>query len=270
MDTKFWGPSGWRLLHLITFMYEPEAQRSSVREMFTMLPFVLPCKFCRASLTDYMKKEPLTETVLKDSSSLSRWLYKIHNLVNAKLRGQGLLNEADPSFEAVERIYQERIRQGCTRTTFEGWDFLFSIAENHPFSRSGRNSLPMPDAPASAGSPLERNKWNLMKSGERMKFYEKFWKSLGKSLPFEEWRGAWDSCDVRWGRMRAGRRAWIREIWRLRCCMEKKLELVNKEEFESLCRKLQDHRSGCGRKRRAITCRRLRGGERKTLKNKRV
>jgi hypothetical protein len=217
-----------------------------------------------------MEDEPLSETVLKDSSSLSLWLYKIHNLVNSKLRGQGLLNQSDPSFEAVQRIYEERIRQGCTKTTFEGWDFLFSIAENHPFSRSGRNSLPMPDAPSTEGgrqlSPLEKNKWNLMKSGERMKFYEKFWKSLGKSLPFAEWREAWASCEPRWGRLRTGRRMWIREIWRLRCCMEKQLELVNKEEFESLCRKLQDHRSGCGNKRRAITCRRLRSHERKTRK----
>ena len=59
MDTRFWGPSGWRLLHTITFAYNPETDKSSTGQLFNMLPFVLPCKFCRASLTEYMENDPV-------------------------------------------------------------------------------------------------------------------------------------------------------------------------------------------------------------------
>jgi hypothetical protein len=34
--------------------------------------------------------------------------------------------------------------------------------------------------------------------------------------------------------------------------------LVNREEFNSLCKRLADHRSGCGKRPRAKTCRRSR------------
>ena len=68
MDTKFWGPSGWKLLHLITFTYEP-SQSKAVGKFFELLPFVLPCKFCRASLTEYMDDDPID---LKSKATLTK------------------------------------------------------------------------------------------------------------------------------------------------------------------------------------------------------
>lgn len=279
MDTRFWGPSGWRLLHLITFTYEPigakrlgqtssrggePRQKESIRELFSMLPFVLPCKFCRASLVQYMRKEPL-EPALKSRATLTRWLYKIHNHVNAKLREQGLLKDADPSFADVKKVYEDRVAAGCIRTEFEGWDFLFSIADNHPFSQNAKNSTPMPDAPTSLQSadgltPEERNEFNLMTPEERMPYYKRFWESLAGTngaLPFLTWRDAWTTCGIRYESINH-RQTWIRELWRVRCCLEKELELVNHEEFGSLCKRLANHRSGCGSKTRGKTCRRKR------------
>ena len=255
MDTRFWGPSGWRLLHLITFTYEPEKQKAAVREMFSMLPFVLPCKYCRASFSQYLRKEPL-EPALHSRAKLTRWLWKIHNLVNGKLRGQGLLKEADPSFADVKKVYEERVAAGCIRTEFEGWNFLFSIAENHPFSQGARASTPMPDAPAVADTPELRNEYNLMKPEERIVYYERFWKSLAGALPFQEWRDAWTACAIRWDTLEK-RYEWMRELWKVRCCMEKELQLINHEEFGSLCKRLINHRSGCGTKKRGKTCRRI-------------
>ena len=250
MDTRFWGPSGWRLLHLITFTYEP-SERVAVKEMFSMLPYVLPCKFCRQSLSAYYEADPL-EPALKSRQTLSRWLWRIHNQVNAKLRGQGLASAqaADPPFASVRKVYSDRIAAGCTKTDFEGWDFLFSIAENHPFTQNAK----MSDAPPHA-SPDLRNRYNTMEPAERMEFYERFWKSVGPALPFEEWRKAWDQCHLSAAALRS-KKTCIRELWRIRCCLESRLELVNREEFGSLCKRLAEHRSGCARKLRAKTCRR--------------
>ena len=251
MDTRFWGPSGWRLLHLITFQYEP-SQRDSVKEMFQMLEYVLPCKYCRASFSEYIEKLPI-EPHLTSKTRLSRWLYKIHNMVNEKLRKQNLLHEPNPSFASVKKVYEERIQEGCMRTAFEGWDFLFSIAENHPFSPSSKVSSPMENTPSDkkeANTPELRNRYNIITPEERITFYKRFWRSIGPSLPFTEWRDAWSECKPIF------ENNYKKELWKLRCCMEKKLELVNQEKFESVCKKLEEHKSGCNKKKRGKTCRR--------------
>jgi hypothetical protein len=243
-----------------------------------------------------MRKEPL-EPALKSRATLTRWLYKIHNHVNAKLRDQGLLKDADPSFADVKKVYEDRVAAGCIRTEFEGWNFLFSIADNHPFSQSARNSSPMPDAPigdiqmltslkggglpkaqsadgltyskggglpkaqsADGLTPEEKNEFNLMTPEERMPYYKRFWESFtgtNGALPFLTWRNAWTTCGIRYETLNH-RKTWIRELWRVRCCLEKELELVNREEFGSLCKRLANHRSGCGSKTRGKTCRRKR------------
>ena len=252
MDTKFWGPSGWKLLHLITFTYEPSSSKAVAR-FFELVPFVLPCKFCRASLTEYMDADPID---LKSRAALTKWLWRIHNKVNDKLRSQGLLNEPNPSFNTVKKIYEERVSQGCMRVEFEGWDFLFSIAENHPYSRFSK-SLPMEGCPAKDNlCEKDKNRWNMMSADERFNKYVDFWKSVGPVLP-KEWRDAWTSCSFQESSLEK-RTSLIRELWRIRCCMERSLELVNKEEFQSLCKRLVNHRSGCGKKKRAKTCRKTR------------
>lgn len=270
MDTRFWGPSGWRLLHLITFTYTP-SDRSAVEKVFTTLPFVLPCKFCRNSLTEYMEEDPL-KPALESRISLSRWLWRIHNKVNDKLCKQGLLSEHNPSFDTVKKVYQERVDAGCIKTEFEGWEFLFSIAENHPFSPSSKNSLPMEGCPEAHSKSLcveEKNKWNILTPEERFEFYEEFWKNIGKALPFQEWIDAWKSAEMRLNTI-DNRRSLIKELWRIRCIMEKNLELVNRDKFQSLCKRIRAHRSGCGKKPRARTCRKGSSEKQKEKKNKTV
>jgi hypothetical protein len=150
----------------------------------------------------------------------------------------------------------ERIDAGCIKTDFEGWDFLFSIAENHPFSPSSKNSLPMEGCPSSAEKLCfkEKNRWNLLRPEERYEKYVEFWESLGASLPFQEWIDAWGEAGLRRGQLKT-RATFIKELWRIRCSMEKNLELVNREKFQSLCKRIREHRSGCGKKPRARTCR---------------
>lgn len=266
MDTRFWGPSGWQFLHQITFAYEPR-QRAAVRVLFETLPYVLPCKFCRSSLTEYMREDPL---VLDSRDALSRWLWRIHNCVNDKLRGQGQSLEANPTFESVRTYYQDLLASGCSQTQFPGWTFLFSLAENHPLSRGSLKTTPIPDAPPRVPGMAadEMNQWNLLRPEERMPYYTKFWSAVGGSLPYPEWRRLWKRAAARLATTR--RKSLIKSLWKVRCALETEFELQNRTKFADLCTDLVRHRSGCAKSLNARTCRVKRGGgggKAKTRKN---
>ena len=250
MDTRFWGPSGWKLLHSITFAYNPK-QITIVKELFSMLPFVLPCKFCRASLSEYMEKHSLQDA-LKSRDSLTRWLWRIHNEVNKKLRSQQLAVEPDPPFEKVKEFYEDLLSRGCSRIDFQGWDFLFSVAELHPFSKSSRGSIPIKGAPPcdTIDTAEEKNKWNCLPIKERLVFYKRFWLAVGPSLPFVEWRSAW----LRPTNL-SQRQTTLKWLWKTRCHIENKLELLNKCKYSHLCKTLKRFRSGCAKSIKAKTCR---------------
>jgi hypothetical protein len=250
MDTRFWGPSGWKLLHSITFAYSPK-NKAAVKELFTTLPFVLPCKFCRASLSEYMEKDPLAPA-LDSANTLSKWLWRIHNEVNKKLRSQKLRVEPDPPFEQVKTFYEDLLATGCSKTNFEGWDFLFSIAELHPMSKSARGSIAIKDAPPcdTLVTAEQRNRWNCLDATERLVYYKRFWLAVGPSLPFSEWRSTWLRP-----RTLSRRQTTLRWLWKTRCTMEKGLNLLNKCKYYNLCKTLKRFRSGCAKSVKAKTCR---------------
>ena len=263
MDTRFWGPSGWRILHSITFSYNPIKDKSAVRELFTMLPYVLPCKFCRTSLQEYMEADPL-EPTLVSRDSLTRWLWRIHNSVNAKLRDQKLPVEPDPPFESVKEFYDSLLASGCSKTEFSGWDFLFSVADLHPMSPLAKKSVPMPGAPPcdSLKTLEEKNKWNCLRPEERLPLYKKFWVAVGKSLPFNEWREIWKNIPTSTHTSKTITMKWL---WKVRCQMEDRLDLLNRCKYSQLCKTLKSHRSGCSKSRRARTCRKTKT---KTIKQR--
>ena len=120
MDTRFWGPSAWQLFHLVAFKSEhPD-------DVLNQMKDVLPCKFCRASTTEYVKEHPLR-------GDPGKWLYEIHNMVNRKLRTQckddpAVVNPGpDPSFEEIKERYMS-----LKPTAVLGADFLASISANYP------------------------------------------------------------------------------------------------------------------------------------------
>jgi hypothetical protein len=122
MDTRFFGPSGWQLFHLIAFR-SPHPE-----ELLLMIKDILPCKFCRESTKQFTHELPMT-------SNPGKWLYDLHNKVNNKLRTQckddpAVINPGpDPSFEDVKKIYMS-----MKPTSIPGRDFLFSVAINYPDS----------------------------------------------------------------------------------------------------------------------------------------
>lgn len=270
MDTKYWGPSGWKLLHLIA---EKESTSkithkdwSIHRHFWSLIPYILPCKFCRASLSIYYEKHSIPH----DNRQMRTWLYKIHNLVNAKLREQGQII-TDPPYESVKKHYSDLLNADCTGTEFPGWEFLFCIADNYPGTSP---SKPMPDTPLHilSANPKDislkiRNKYNLLTDGERIESLSKFWAIIPQVLPFPVWSAIWAAeCEKTCGSDFRGRAPAKRRVWKIKCAMDKELHKESEDTYYGLCRKVASKRSGCSTSKNALTCRAIK----KTQKKKRV
>ena len=111
MNTTFWGPDGWKFLHILTFIY-PENPNSDekikMKRFMNSICFILPCKYCRLSFTKYMKSLPIDDYL--DSRDLCiEWLYKIHNKVNKKLRIQGFCKHSNPELADIKLHYTKDI-----------------------------------------------------------------------------------------------------------------------------------------------------------------
>ena len=147
METIYWGPAGWRFLHLLTFLYplEPDTgDKILMRDFMSLLPDVLPCKYCRASFTKYSISLDITP-FLDSNMRMQEWLYKMHNKVNKKLRSQGFCHHANPTLDHVRGLYKPRVQRvhrllaagedGTQKAMHyicnEGREFLGSIVFNY-------------------------------------------------------------------------------------------------------------------------------------------
>ena len=119
MDTRYWGPSGWDLLHRISF------HSKNPHDVLANIAEILPCKFCRNSTHRFVKEHPY------DKRNSEKWLYEIHNKVNHKLRSQcskdpKVVNPGeDPSFEEVKSRFESK-----SLNELFGQEFLLSVAVN--------------------------------------------------------------------------------------------------------------------------------------------
>lgn len=156
IDTRYWGPSAWQLFHLIAF-FSPNPQDTllDIKDM-------LPCKFCRASTTEFTASMPISSC-----NDPGRWLYDLHNKVNHKLRTQAktdpmvITPDPDPPFEEVKTRYT-RIAQ-AKPTAVPGRDFLMSVAVNYGDT-----------------TPVECDVQAIHKT---------FWIRMSQVYPFEDLRG---------------------------------------------------------------------------------
>jgi len=252
MDTRFWGPSGWRLLHSATFLYTPD-RRDDYRSFFETIPYILPCKYCRASLTDLYEQDPL-EAALQSRATLAHWLYRIHNRVNDKLRRQCLRACAkNPPFSHVKIQYHTWLNQGALSRLSTFWDFLFSVAYNHP-KETARTTKPIegyPDHALDCPEPHVRNRWNTLSAKDRMSWYTQFWNTLpvvlGPDLE-EAWKSAKTHQDI------LSRRSTLAWLWRQRCAIDNEFH----DPYQTVCQYVASYSSDCGTKGRRKTCRRKR------------
>ena len=108
MDTRLWGPDGWILLHS-TMYYLPdkitENEKKKLIRFVKLTSKILPCKYCRISMTKYIKSLPIEKYVSTKERAIE-WVYKLHNKVNNKLHRQGYCITTNPSLEQINSTYK--------------------------------------------------------------------------------------------------------------------------------------------------------------------
>jgi hypothetical protein len=111
MLTTVWGPSMWHFLHTMSFNYpiHPTAdEKKHYKEFMLNLQYILPCKYCRQNLTKNYKAFPLRSNDMAGRESFSRYVYKLHEMVNKMLKKKSGLSYCD-----VRERY-EHFRSRCT------------------------------------------------------------------------------------------------------------------------------------------------------------
>ena len=222
MDTRFWGPSGWQLFHLIAFT-SPNAE-----DVLGDMKDVLPCKFCRASTTEFVKKHPIHKPY-------GKWLYDIHNMVNNKLRTQcsedpNVINPGpDPEYEDVKKRYL-----AMKPNAVPGRDFLMAVAYNFPSNPEPRD----------------------------MSTQREFLHHLAEAYPFEELRDVFKKY-IRENEPRLeSQKAYTRWMYHLMRILSTKVG-ASIRSYRGYMSHLAFYKSGCKQKTyKGKTCRRTAGGGR--------
>jgi hypothetical protein len=134
VSPKIWGPSGWAVLHRMSFCFRNLREAS---DFYNTLVYVLPCPKCRRNLATHIATVPLPHKV----SDFPEWTWKLHNRVSDSL---SYPRDARPSFAIVREKYAhskcnfiERNPGGdpaCEAT------FLLALAESHPGGRAASDT----------------------------------------------------------------------------------------------------------------------------------
>ena len=114
MLTTVWGPSMWHYLHTMSFNYPvapTPADKKHYRDFMLNLQYVLPCKYCRQNLTNNYKVFPLKASDMANRDSFSRYVYKLHEIINKMLKKKSGLTYCD-----VRERY-EHFRSRCVEET---------------------------------------------------------------------------------------------------------------------------------------------------------
>ena len=105
MHPEFWGSSGWKFLHSITFQYPVKPtvdDKAHYKEFFNSLKYTLPCQKCAYHYSKHLRKYPI-DNALKSKDDLVKWLIDVHNEVNKSL-GKG-----EYSYQEVIDIYTDEM-----------------------------------------------------------------------------------------------------------------------------------------------------------------
>ena len=111
MLTTVWGPSMWHYLHTMSFNYPinpTKDEKKNYKNFVISLKNVLPCKNCRINLENNFKIHPIKECHMKNRDSFSKYLFKLHEIVNKMLNKKSGL-----TYCVVREIY-ENFRARCT------------------------------------------------------------------------------------------------------------------------------------------------------------
>jgi hypothetical protein len=113
MLTSIWGPPLWHVLHSMSFNYPinpSKIDKIHYRDLILNLKWTLPCGKCRKNLICNFKKYPIKLSHMKSRDSFSKYVYKLHELINKMLGKTSGLTYTD-----VRERY-EHFRSRCTKT----------------------------------------------------------------------------------------------------------------------------------------------------------
>jgi hypothetical protein len=77
-----WGPSLWRILHVLGEKHTNRSHNYLVHALLEHLGHLLPCRICREHFQKYWRENRLPRTQW-EPSTLRAWLWKLHDTVNA-------------------------------------------------------------------------------------------------------------------------------------------------------------------------------------------
>lgn len=112
MLTSVWGPSMWHYLHIMSFNYPIKPRnidKIKYRNFILNLQYTLPCKYCRINLKNNLKTLPLTMKCMESRDTFSRYIYRLHEIINKMLKKKSGLSYYD-----VRERY-EHFRSRCTQ-----------------------------------------------------------------------------------------------------------------------------------------------------------
>ena len=130
MLTSVWGPPMWFSLHAISFNYPvnpTKDDQENYYNYFKSLVYILPCKYCRDNLKKNYKqlgfKKSNMSKILKNRETFSRFVYKLHELVNKMLGKKSGLTYNDvrdryEHFRARCLVENPIVEKGCTDSLY--------------------------------------------------------------------------------------------------------------------------------------------------------
>lgn len=114
IDPEIWGPSGWKLLHGLSFMNVPVT-----KTWYLNLQYILPCKKCQQNFKTHI------EALGSMHKNVRRWVYKLHERVN-RMKEKDMTQM--PTYGETVAYWK---RHGSLQ-----WDdiipFLDAVVEAHP------------------------------------------------------------------------------------------------------------------------------------------
>jgi hypothetical protein len=246
---------------MIAYCYKPSLQHTAnVRDFFKTLEFILPCKYCRQSFSEFMERMPI-DSHLGSARSLAHWLFHIHNMVNEKLRKQNLLHERNPTFEHVTKHYMAYIKSLCTPMSMPGWDFLLSVAFNTPTAAQQQQQQQQQQKHLTATQQRQMNRDNTLPVIYRMEKLRQFWSLLPHVLPFAEMRSKWRNAAARIAppmetALRNGGQEAMRWVYEIRRGVETAEDAERRLSFSAVCTTLSSYSSRCkSKEHKGVTCR---------------
>jgi hypothetical protein len=136
MLTTVWGPGMWHFLHTMSFNYPikpTHEQKEEYRNFIISLQDVLPCKYCRQNLHKNFKTFPLRMCHMASRDTFSRYVYRLHEIVNKLLGKTSKLTYCD-----VRERY-EHFRSRCTVNDDTNKIFNFNVFKTRTKSGSAKS-----------------------------------------------------------------------------------------------------------------------------------